>query len=610
MKRRVNTRFCLALMMVSLVGMEHSTAQALKSHVALDDLQAFTNVSKNWTIAGNIHADLKQLNNFTLTKGKGILVNQMDKGKPGSDLYFTLQHGDIDLEMDYMMARGTNSGIYLQGRYEVQLFDSWGAEKPNASDNGGIYERWDDSKPEGEKGYEGHAPRQNVSRAPGLWQHIKISFQAPRFDDKGMKTANAKMLYVWLNGILIQENVELSGPTRGAIDNREVAVGPLRLQGDHGAIAFRNISYTNFDKPHPTVSQLKYAVYKGNYAEEPDYKALKPEAQGSPQVLTSNEVKLNNEFVLRYTGSIHIAEPGEYHFKLNVPGGKSSLKVNGIKAVDTKEFKGEGSAVLPAGELPFELFYTKNVDWAKAALGLTVSGPGVREYLLSDANVSTLDAVDKIMINARENTILRSFTDLPGNIRVVHAVGVGSPEQLHYTYDLDNGMIVQLWRGDFLDATPMWHERGDGSSKPAGSVEYFGKPVPSISKLTSADAAWVTDTTSTGFKPKGYKLDKEKRPAFKYLIYGTLVNDASTVLPEGQGIKRTIALETAIPNAFVRLAIGKNIEMIKSGMYCIDDSYYISLPAEGNEKPVVRTQGSTQELIVPIQQNLTYSIIL
>jgi hypothetical protein len=127
-----------------------------------------------------VHADLEKANTFALTKGAGILVNTVDEKNPGHDLYFNLQHGDIDLEMDYTMAKGANSGIYLQGRYEIQLLDSWGTVNPKSSDNGGIYERWDDSKPDGMKGYEGHAPRQNASRAPGLWQHIRISFQAPK----------------------------------------------------------------------------------------------------------------------------------------------------------------------------------------------------------------------------------------------------------------------------------------------------------------------------------------------------------------------------------------------------------------------------------------------
>src|SRR5688572_15637006 len=120
--------------------------------------------------------------------GTGILISQAEQGKHGQDLLFNTSHGDVDLELEYMMAKGSNSGIYLQGRYEIQLLDSWNTTAPKPGDNGGIYQRWDDSKPEGQKGFEGFAPRQNVSKAPGLWQKLKISFQAPRFDASGKKT--------------------------------------------------------------------------------------------------------------------------------------------------------------------------------------------------------------------------------------------------------------------------------------------------------------------------------------------------------------------------------------------------------------------------------------
>ena len=609
MNNKISTATALALALVCIFSVRTAKAQMLSDKVPLNDLSAFAAPPKNWEIAGNVHADMEKTNYFSLTRGVGVLVNTVDEKNPGHDLYFNLQHGDIDVDMDYAMAKGANSGIYLQGRYKIQLLDSWGTVNPKSSDNGGIYERWDESKPDGMKGYEGHSPRQNVSRAPGLWQHIHISFQAPKFDDKGLKISNAKVLSIWLNGVMIQDNVELSGPTRGAYDNKESALGPLRLQGDHGAVAFKNITYTNFNKPHPVVAGLKYVVYKGNFNSEPDYKTLKPESQGATPILTSNEVKLANEFLLKYTGTIHTYDAGEYTFKLSVPGGKGELKINGATAVPVSVFRGSGSINLPAGDSPFELFYAKNVDWAKSALALTVSGPGVREFLLSDINVSNNDPVDPILINATENTIVRSFTDLPGGIRVTHGVGVGSAEQLHYTYDMDKGMMVQIWRGGFLDATPMWHDRGDGSSRPAGSVQYFGKPAPGIARLTTIDAPWPADTAGTGYKPKGYVLDADGRPSFKYILYGATVNDASIVLPAGEGLHREVSVNTGLEGTYFRLAQGDRIELIKNGLYSVDDKYYIKLEENGDTKAVIRSSGGMQELITPIKMKLTYSII-
>ena len=590
---------------VCLLGCQQLRAQ---NTVPLTDLSFFDNPSPNWKVAAGVQADIAQDEVLTLKDGNGILVNLPGK-KDAKDLFTKTTYGDADLELDYMMARGSNSGIYLQGRYEIQLLDSWGTVNPKSGDNGGIYERWDDSKPEGQQGYDGHAPRQNASRAPGLSQHMKISFQAPRFDGNGQKISNAKVLYVWLNGVLIQDNVELAGPTRGAFDNKEAAIGPLRLQGDHGPVAFRNIRITSFDKPHPALSNLKYGVYKDGVIEGDSYKKLKPESEGTSPVLSSNQGKLTNNFLIRYTGSIQIKEAGEYVFKLNVPGGKGKLRIDGVDAVMLIENRGEGKAQLQPGDHPFELLYSKTVEWARPALGLTVSGPGIREYLLSDANVSNNDPVDPILINATSNTVLRSFSDLPGGIRVTHGVNVGSPELLHYTYDLDKGMIVQLWRGGFLDATPMWHDRGDGSSRPAGSVQYLGKPVPAIEKLSDANAAWALDTAGTGYRPKGYVLNADDVPAFKYNIYGTSVNDASSVMDKGQGIHREITLANAVDGLFYHLAFG-NIETLGNGLYVIDDkSYYIRIDDAGGAKPVVRDAGGKQELIIPIQKKLTYSII-
>lgn len=613
MNKKIYKLLFIALTAKLLFGYNNAGAQDVKSQasaVSLTDLSAFTAPPKNWQLAGNVSADLDKTNQLSNEKGTGILVNDVDEKNPGHDLYFNLQHGDIDLQMDYMMAKGSNSGIYLQGRYEIQLLDSWGTVNPRSSDNGGIYERWNDSKPDGQKGYEGHAPRQNVSRAPGLWQHIRVSFQAPRFDDKGIKITNAKILSIWLNGVLIQDNVELSGPTRGALDSKESALGPLRLQGDHGAIAFKNISYTSFNKPHPTLSQLKYTVYKGTFDVEPDYKKLKVDGQGAQFILSSGEARLDNDFLIRYTGIIHIKEGGEYSFRLSVPGGKGAMRINGETAVSVVENKGMGTIRLAAGDLPFDLFYAKIVDWAKPALGLTIAGPGIREYLLSDANVSSNDPIDPILINATSNTILRSFTDVPPGIRVTHGVNVGSTDQVHYTYDLDKGMIVQVWRGGFLDATPMWHDRGDGSSRPAGSVQYLGKPAPAITRLANNTAVWVTDTAGSGYKPKGYVLDGSDRPAFRYVLYGSLVNDASTVIDNGQGIHREITIKEPVTGLYMRLADAGRIEALKNGLYAIDDrSYYIRIDDAGDAKPLIRNTAGGQELIIPIQKKLTYSII-
>jgi hypothetical protein len=508
------------------------------------------------------------------------------------------------------MAKGSNSGIYLQGRYEIQLLDSWGVKNPRYGDNGGIYERWDESRGKGNEGFEGYAPRQNASHAPGLWQHMKISFQAPRFDAAGNKIANAKIIRIELNGVTIQENVELFGPTRGSV-GQEVPLGPLRIQGDHGAVAFRNIVVKNYDKPLPEMAQVKYAVYKGKFDALPDFAKLKPEVEGALPVLSANvNSNLKNEFLVRYTGTLKVKEPGTYQFNLDAAGGGGWMKMNNEVVIPISNRRASGKINLAPGEVPFEIVYSKYVGWARPALNLMVAGPGIREFMISDANALSNEGVDPILIEASSNTILRSFVDIPDGPRVVHAVNVGSPELVHYTYDMDHGSLVQVWRGRFLDATPMWHDRGDGSSRPQGAVQRFGKPLLSIGKLASAQAAWPTDTTGTSYQPKGYDLDEANRPTFNYFIYGSKVTDALRVLENGHGLQREISVQNPTDNLYVRLAEGKTIESQSGGLYLIDDkAYYLTINDAGGATPVVREVNGRKELIVPVKNKISYSIL-
>ncbi len=145
--------------------------------------------------------------------------------------------GDIELYVEFMVAKGSNSGVYLHGLYEVQVFDSWKSDEPvTSSDCGGIYHRWIN-----ETGVGGSAPSRNASRKPGDWQSFYIAFRGPRFDASGKKTANAKFLRVVHNGFTIQKDVEVDGPTRAAMNLPEAAKNPVMLQGDHGPVAYRNI---------------------------------------------------------------------------------------------------------------------------------------------------------------------------------------------------------------------------------------------------------------------------------------------------------------------------------------------------------------------------------
>ena len=114
-------------------------------------------------------------------------------------------------------------------------------EKLNGEDCGGVYPRAV-AKPKYTHIDKGIAPKTNACKAPGEWQALDISFLAPRFDKEGKKTENARLPKVSLNGKVIHEDVELKTPTGDRWPNKEMAEGPIMLQGDHGPVAFRHVT--------------------------------------------------------------------------------------------------------------------------------------------------------------------------------------------------------------------------------------------------------------------------------------------------------------------------------------------------------------------------------
>jgi Domain of Unknown Function (DUF1080) len=152
-----------------------------------------------------------------------------------SNIYTKQKFADVELYVEFLIPAKSNSGVYLHGLYEVQVYDSYGVEHPKYIDCGAIYERWIH-----EKGVGGWPPLVNASRPPGEWQSFHIWFKGPRFDG-GTKTANATFVRVLHNGIVVHENREIDGPTRSGLDISEAAANPLMLQGDHGPVAYRNI---------------------------------------------------------------------------------------------------------------------------------------------------------------------------------------------------------------------------------------------------------------------------------------------------------------------------------------------------------------------------------
>ncbi|MEP0711523.1 MAG: DUF1080 domain-containing protein, partial [Algoriphagus sp.] len=434
----MNKHVCL---LTTALALQLGIVKAQQNPVKLT-LDSFEGNKGSWTEVGKVWADPTVPNTLQSTDGSGILANLPSKKKAGVDITSLEKYGDVDLSLEFLVAPESNSGVYLQGNYEIQILDSWTTTTPKPGDNGGIYQRWDESKPDGQKGYQGYAPRQNVSKAPGVWQKLEVSFQAPRFDAAGKKIENARFLSVKLNGVTIHENLEVFGPTRGAMTGTDVALGPLGIQGDHGAVAFRNIEITPFDAAIPTVSNVSYETFQGSFTNLNELAGKTPNAKGTAPTLSEVPAAVSDVNLTKYTANLNVKEAGDYQLNLQVPGGLSGLAV-GDESISTLTDRGvRVRKSLKAGDNTIHIIASKNRNWSVDGFNLSISGTGLRntDLLISEAGAS--QETDPILVDADETPVLRSFRDFPGVKRLSHVVSVASKDQVNYAYDMETGTLI------------------------------------------------------------------------------------------------------------------------------------------------------------------------
>jgi len=139
----------------------------------------------------------------------GVMTNQ----QTGNNIVTTQQFKDFSLSMEYKLEKDSNSGLYLRGRYELQVLDDAG-KPPSLTGHMSVYGRV--------------APSVNASKAAGEWQTVEVTLVGNR-------------VTVILNGQKVQDNTAIDGITGGALNSDEGAPGPIMIQGDHSKIWVRRL---------------------------------------------------------------------------------------------------------------------------------------------------------------------------------------------------------------------------------------------------------------------------------------------------------------------------------------------------------------------------------
>ena len=415
-----------------------------------------------------------------------------------------------------------------------------------------------------------------------------------------------------LNDVVIHENIEVSGMTRGAIFDKESTMGPLLIQGDHGPVAFKNFWYETFDKPSVSLENLTYGYYEGKFTNL-EIKDNKPLDTGKTKDLTHKLVKAKSDFLIQFDGELLVPEEDNYEFQTYWTG-SGKLVVDGETLNNGAHWynqKVSASKMLKAGKHHITLIYAKDFGWGGKALGVFVKRLGAHLIPLHErTSLPEQEAVSEIILEANSEPILqRSFTFHKG-VKKTHVIHVGDPSGMHYSYNLKQGAILQVWKGKFLDATQMWDGRGEPqTADPMGVKVVLDGKFP----LVKSYQAFPDSMNTTDLIYKGYKI-VDGRPVFLYDYAQAKLRLEDWIVPneKGNGLIRTLKLIGASPDqSSLEAVIGNSpdvVELDKGYLALNGMTYYVLW--NGGKSTLLNSSQQQKEVRVPVEGNsFSYQII-
>ncbi|GAB3261381.1 hypothetical protein GCM10027347_26380 [Larkinella harenae] len=555
-----------------VVGAAPVWAQSLDESLTPLATDRLTALPSNWKPAASVKVN--PLKNDVKTKaGNGILI-----GTPGQAVTLLTNASDVRLALEILLSPGAEGSLSF-GSTAIRLADNWGNPEVNASTFGAIENR------------AALLPLQNAVKAPGLWQPLEVQLQGSA---KGAVTLE-KMA---LNGVVIYENLVLppqSGGTSGAVV----------LNVRKGAIAIRNVGYQLIsERPVAKLTNIRYKLYENktettSQAELANLKLVKDDTTAALTYEVSYGQPRWHGIV--YTGDLVVDKDGPYTLALQ-QGGFASLAIDGKEVIANQRHDlGHMSTVkvnLTAGKHPFTLFFGRS--WPRPGLGFFISAPDTKfQALHPRASLPEPDPVGEIAVEpGLKPSVIRSFVNF-GAKKKTHCISVGSPSGLNYTIDLNQGALLQVWRGPFADVTDMWYQRGEPQLlKPLGTLAVLSAQNP-LALLANSGQSWPDSLSDNELHYQGLTMDKQGYPTMQYRLRDLDVTDAVLPDADGKSFVRTLTVKGANNESlYCRLAAGSSLEEVSKGLYSVDGKYYIQLDAKA--KPTTRTSSGKQELMLPV----------
>ncbi|HEU4553407.1 MAG TPA: family 16 glycoside hydrolase [Chitinophaga sp.] len=557
--------------------------------INLDNLDAFATPANGWQVAGNLYMNRQQPHQVQVKEGKGILVFN---GPGNGELSTKWTHGDMDLELDFMLSPDADAAILFQGKYPLQLKDSWLKDSVTAADCGGIEE---------------HAPALNACKAPGLWQHLEVKFKAER---TGHGVIDAGFATVILNGRVVQQQPDLAAFAQDTLLKQTKMPGALRLVVNSGPVAFRNIRYKTYSDARASFAGLHYRVYKGVYKNHDTLKLMLPVRSGNTDSLTYRVGDKRAHLLLE--GKLQLPVEGHYVFSVR-GGGPVRLMIDGNVIADnggTRDFLRPfyGDTLLKAGPHDFQVSYA-NYD---ECLVVEYEGPHIPvTALTTPASERLVEASPQMEYPVKGTAVIQRGFMEHGNEVDPYSMAVGAPGGINYAYDMVTYSPLMAWHGRYIDVAEMWHERGEKQlARPLGApLQLPG--IPCIAELPDKNAAWpdTMRVDSSSYTNRGYKLLPSGLPVFFYTLHQWSVEDYLHPRADGKGLNRDVTVTGSNSGdnakAWWLLGSGGLIEKLPDGSYAVDDKHYY---IETKDKPEIVESKGQYRLVLPLQAGKTMNI--
>lgn len=373
---------------------------------------------------------------------------------------------------------------------------------------------------------------------------------------------------------------------------------------------------------------LHFKLYLGDWKILPDFTSLKPHREGT---LEDNlvQVKLDdykNQFGVVFTGKLTAPKTGSYRFYLAsddggriLVDGKPVVENDGIHpATDVKD----KAVALTKGEHDFRLEYFQgggNVEifaaWKGADFDITPLSKWLHPLWRTGGKKEKKknETTGMPLVVGNEPLVYRNFIAGAGN----RAIAVGYPGGFNIAWSAESMNLSLIWRGAFIDAARHWNSRGGGYQPPLGYdvIQPAGEVTPALAVLANRDAAWPAyqpDQRYDGFRWKGYSLDSERIPTFRYEWNGCLIEDR--FVPQGSATTGhgTLARFVRLGNSKARhagayfLLLSGDVARGKANSFVLNRKLVVHFM--GTPEPVLRDVTGSKQVLIPVGPDASESL--